>query len=209
MEKITKTACRVLFLMILFCVSPALAEYEILLKNGSVIRTGYYYEEGDFITYQKYGGYISIRKSSVQNLWEALQAEPYEKVVPDAGLFEESGDRTTPPPKKMGEAADGRYTGSSSESSTIKQKQYKVDDGSSSVQGILRSRKDTQFADPKANTAANYLYAEYHRFFSIKKNHCGKNDYKSKELCSGAEEGLQAIKYRLKKMGLAIPRDPD
>ncbi len=208
MEKITKTAFRGVFLIILFCVSSAWAEYEILLNNGSVIRTGYYYEDGEFITYQQYGGYISIRKSSVQNLREAVRTERYENVVPDAGLFEESGDHTALSPKK-GEAAEDRYIGSSSKSPPIKQKQHKVDDGSSSVQGILRPRKDSQFADPKANTAANYLYAEYNRFFSLKKNHCGKKDYKSKKLCSGAEEGLQAIKYRLKKMGLSIPRDPD
>jgi len=61
-----RTIYLIVCLSFLIAVSTARAQvYQIILKDGAIIETKTYWEEGDKILYQKYGGTISIRKNEV------------------------------------------------------------------------------------------------------------------------------------------------
>ena len=72
MNRLNKATVFVAFLLLTLLSGTTFAEtqYHIRLKNGGIITTPYYYEEGQFLYYQKYGSTIGINKWEVINIEE-------------------------------------------------------------------------------------------------------------------------------------------
>lgn len=62
--------------LILFPLSPVLADYTLLLKNGRRITVQSYREEGSTIKFRGSGGEIGISKDQIQSIEKAREAEP-------------------------------------------------------------------------------------------------------------------------------------
>ena len=62
--------------LVLFSLSPVLADYTLLLKNGRRITVQSYREEGSTIKFRGLGGEIGISKDQIQSIEKAREAEP-------------------------------------------------------------------------------------------------------------------------------------
>ncbi len=65
--------------------------YEIVLKNGSSIEVSEYYEEGDKLFYQKFGGTMGIEKSKIKEI-KKVKRDPNIVIIPYIGNKEKKED---------------------------------------------------------------------------------------------------------------------
>jgi hypothetical protein len=71
--------------LIFFSLSPAVADYTLLLKNGRRITVQSYREEGGIVKFRGLGGEIGIRKDQIQSIEKALATEPSGLASPGSG----------------------------------------------------------------------------------------------------------------------------
>jgi hypothetical protein len=71
--------------LILFSLSPVLADYTLLLKNGRRITVQSYREEGSTIKFRGLGGEIGISKDQIQSIEKARETEPSGSAVSGSG----------------------------------------------------------------------------------------------------------------------------
>jgi hypothetical protein len=72
-------------ILFFFSLSPALAEYILLLKNGRRITVQSYREEGGIVKFRGLGGEIGIRKEQIQSIEKAPGTEPSGLAAPGNG----------------------------------------------------------------------------------------------------------------------------
>ncbi|MGE5820098.1 MAG: hypothetical protein ACM37Z_18890 [Deltaproteobacteria bacterium] len=81
--------------LILFWLSPALADYTLLLKNGRRITVQSYRDEGSIIKFRGLGGEIGIGKDQIQSIEKVREAESGGLISPGSEAAPLSATRQT------------------------------------------------------------------------------------------------------------------
>ena len=96
-------------LFLLLLPAPASAAYIIHLHDGTKFVTDQYFEEGDLIKFQRYGGLIGVEKERIREIEETAAQLPEKKIVhnevevPTVGPKAAHKDNAAKPSKAPGE----------------------------------------------------------------------------------------------------------
>jgi hypothetical protein len=85
--------------------TACLGGYMIHLKDGTQFLTDRYFEEGDLIKFERYGGLIGIKKDRIREIQET-ENSPEEKIIGDQTETTMTNDKTgkqEPPQEKEGQ----------------------------------------------------------------------------------------------------------
>jgi hypothetical protein len=89
--------------LILFSLSPVLADYTLLLKNGRRITVQSYRDEGTMIKFRGAGGEIGIGKDQIQSIEKAGESDSIGSAASESGGTTQRSDAqpTSPPVQKQ------------------------------------------------------------------------------------------------------------
>ncbi len=89
--------CPLVATLILFSLSPVLADYTLVLKNGRRITVQSYRDEGTMIKFRGLGGEIGIGKDQIRSIEKAGDTGPSVSAAPEAGVATQSPEAQPSP----------------------------------------------------------------------------------------------------------------
>ncbi|MBU4287940.1 MAG: hypothetical protein KKI12_07205 [Proteobacteria bacterium] len=83
-----------LAIIILIIPSTCFASYIIQLKSGKEILVNRYWQEGDKIFFNAYGGTVGFPKDSIATIYELSDSDSSKKILPEKGIIYEEAPET-------------------------------------------------------------------------------------------------------------------